>query len=71
MDIESLGKIVKFLDEEFEEQEFGIDIPLEKDIHNSLQEKLWELDRSTKFTKEDIFTIQMNNITFTLRTRSY
>tara|TARA_R110001583_G_scaffold192892_1_gene360098 strand:- start:462 stop:677 length:216 start_codon:yes stop_codon:yes gene_type:complete len=71
MDIESLGKIVEFLNKEFKEQEFSVDIPLEKEAHNSLQEKLWELDRSNKFTKEDIFTIQMGEITFILRTRSY
>jgi|ETNvirenome_6_85_1030632.scaffolds.fasta_scaffold112687_3 hypothetical protein len=71
MDIESLGKIVEFLNKEFKEQEFSVDIPLEKEIHSSLQEKLWELDRTNKFTKEDIFTIQMGKITFTLRIRSY
>jgi len=66
MDIESIGKIVEFLSKEFSEQEFNIEIPLDKVAHNILQEKLWELDRNNKFTREDIFTIKIAKITFTL-----
>ncbi len=67
MDIESIGKIVEFLGKEFSDQEFNIEIPLSEDVHNSLQEKLWEIDRSSKFSREDVFTIRIGKITFTLR----
>tara|TARA_R100001443_G_scaffold106056_1_gene115294 strand:- start:399 stop:611 length:213 start_codon:yes stop_codon:yes gene_type:complete len=67
MDIESLGKIVEFLGKEFENQEFNVEIPLGKEAHNNLQEKLWELDRNSKFAREDIFTIKIGKITFILK----
>lgn len=67
MDIESISKIVEFFNKEFNDQEFNVEISLEKDAHNTLQEKLWELDRNNKFTREDIFTIKIAKITFTLR----
>ena len=67
MDIESLGKIVEFLGKEFENQECNVEIPLGKEAHNNLQEKLWELDRNSKFAREDIFTIKIGKITFILK----
>ena len=67
MDIESLGKIVEFLSKEFNDQEFSVEIPLTREVHNNLQEKLWELDRNSKFAREDIFTIKIGKITFILK----
>ena len=67
MDIESIGKIVEFLDKEFKGQNFNIEIPLPKEVHNTLQEEMWKLDRNSKFNREDVFTIKIGKITFTLK----
>ena len=67
MDIKSIGKIVEFLDGEFKGQDFNIEMSLPKEAHKSLQEEMWELDRNSKFNREDVFTIKIGKITFTLK----
>tara|TARA_R100000664_G_C2743803_1_gene131927 strand:- start:320 stop:535 length:216 start_codon:yes stop_codon:yes gene_type:complete len=66
MDIESIKKIVNFLEEEIKTEEIHLTISLIPIVHRNLQKKVWDMgNKSNPFEYTDEFNLQMNKIKFT------
>tara|TARA_R110002020_G_scaffold157110_3_gene339505 strand:- start:876 stop:1091 length:216 start_codon:yes stop_codon:yes gene_type:complete len=66
MVIESIKKIVDFLEEEIKVEEISLTLSLHPLAHKSLQKEIWEMgNKSNPFEYTDEFNLQMNKIKFT------
>ena len=65
MVIESIKKIVDFLEEEIKGEGISLTISLHPLAHRNLQKEIWEMgDKVLPLEYTDEFNLQMNKITF-------
>jgi len=66
MDIESIKKIVDFLEKEVEQKEINLTMPLLALVHRNLQKQIWELGgKEQPLEYSDEFNLNIEKVTFT------